>query len=40
MADAHKVSVAWLIRQAVDRLIEDDRRGIQLTLEMPKSDRD
>lgn len=33
MADRQKVSVSWLIRYAVDRLIESDRKGLQLPLE-------
>lgn len=36
MAEQHKVSVAWLIRHAVDRLINDERKGIQLSLDIPK----
>ena len=35
MADRQKVSVSWLIRHAVDRLIEEESKGIQLPLEMP-----
>ncbi len=27
MADHHKISVSWLIRYAVDRLIEDEAKG-------------
>ena len=36
MADGQKVSVSWLIRFAVDRLIEQESKGLQLPLEMPK----
>jgi hypothetical protein len=35
MADRQKVSVAWLIRHAVDRLIEEESKGLQLPLDMP-----
>ena len=35
MADRQKVSVSWLIRLAVDRLIEQESRGLQLPLEIP-----
>lgn len=35
MADRQKVSVAWLIRHAVDRLIEDESKGLQLPFDMP-----
>jgi hypothetical protein len=30
-----KVSVSWLIRHAVDRLIEEESKGLQLPLDMP-----
>ena len=36
MADRHKLSVSWLIRYAVDHLIEDEAKGLQLTLQMPR----
>jgi hypothetical protein len=36
MAEQHKVSVAWLIRHAVDRLIDDEREGLQLPLDISK----
>ena len=39
MADRRKVSVSWLIRHAVDRLIEDESKGLQLTLDIPPQDR-
>ncbi|TQF27451.1 hypothetical protein UNPF46_30795 [Bradyrhizobium sp. UNPF46] len=39
MAERRKVSVAWLIRHAVDRLIEDESKGLQLTLDMAPQDR-
>ena len=35
MADRQKVSVAWLIRHAVDRLIEEESKELQLRLDMP-----
>lgn len=35
MAERQKVSVSWLIRHAVDRLIDEESKGIQLPLEMP-----
>jgi hypothetical protein len=35
MADRRKVSVSWLIRYAVDRLIEDESKGLQLPLDLP-----
>lgn len=35
MAERQKVSVSWLIRHAVDRLIEEESKGIQLPLDMP-----
>ena len=34
MAERQKVSVVWLIRHAVDRLIEDESKGLQLPLDM------
>jgi hypothetical protein len=39
MAERRKVSVSWLIRHAVDRLIEDESKGLQLTLDIPPQDR-
>jgi hypothetical protein len=39
MAERRKVSVSWLIRYAVDRLIEDESKGLQLTLDIPPQDR-
>ncbi|MFL9827874.1 CopG family transcriptional regulator [Rhodoplanes sp. SY1] len=35
MADRQKVSVSWLIRHAVDRLIEEESRGLQLPFDIP-----
>lgn len=35
MADRQKVSVSWLIRHAVDRLIEEESKGLQLPLDIP-----
>lgn len=35
MADRQKVSVSWLIRFAVDRLIEQESKGLQLPLDIP-----
>ena len=35
MAERQKVSVSWLIRHAVDRLIEEESRGLQLPFDMP-----
>jgi hypothetical protein len=35
MAERQKVSVSWLIRHAVDRLIEDESKGLQLALDIP-----
>jgi hypothetical protein len=35
MAERQKVSVSWLIRHAVDRLIDEESKGIQLPFEMP-----
>jgi hypothetical protein len=35
MAERQKVSVAWLIRHAVDRLIEEESKGLQLPFNMP-----
>jgi hypothetical protein len=35
MAERQKVSVSWLIRHAVDRLIEEESKGLQLPLDMP-----
>jgi hypothetical protein len=35
MAERRKVSVSWLIRHAVDRLIEEESKGLQLSLDMP-----
>ena len=37
MAERQKVSVAWLIRHAVDRLIEEESKGLQLPLDMRQS---
>jgi hypothetical protein len=37
MADRQKVSVSWLIRHAIDRLIEDESKGLQLPLELRAS---
>lgn len=37
MADRQKVSVSWLIRHAVDRLIADESKGLQLPFDMPKT---
>jgi hypothetical protein len=34
MAERQKVSVAWLIRHAVERLIEDESKGLQLPLDL------
>ena len=34
MSERHKVSVAWLIRYAVDRLIEEESKGLQLPLDI------
>jgi hypothetical protein len=34
LAERQKVSVAWLIRCAVDRLIEDESKGLQLPLDI------
>jgi hypothetical protein len=40
MAERQKVSVAWLIRYAVDRLIEEESKGLQLALDIRRgSDR-
>ncbi|TYL86319.1 CopG family transcriptional regulator [Bradyrhizobium cytisi] len=39
MAERRKVSVAWLIRYSVDRLIEDESKGLQLTLDIAPQDR-
>jgi hypothetical protein len=38
MAEQQKVSVSWLIRHAVDRLIEKESKGIQLPLDIPPLD--
>jgi hypothetical protein len=35
MAERQKVSVSWLIRHAVDRLIEEESKGLQLPFDMP-----
>jgi Ribbon-helix-helix protein, copG family len=35
MAERQKVSVSWLIRHAVDRLVEEESKGLQLPLDMP-----
>jgi hypothetical protein len=35
LAERRKVSVSWLIRHAVDRLIEEESKGLQLPLDMP-----
>lgn len=35
MAERQKVSVSWLIRHAVDRLVEEEGKGLQLPLDMP-----
>ncbi|MBR0960885.1 ribbon-helix-helix domain-containing protein [Bradyrhizobium japonicum] len=35
MAERQKVSVSWLIRHAVERLIEEESKGLQLPLDMP-----
>jgi Ribbon-helix-helix protein, copG family len=40
MADRRKVSVSWLIRHAVDRLIEEEGKGLQLPLDIPERNRD
>jgi hypothetical protein len=40
MADRQKVSVSWLIRFAVDRLIDQESQGLQLPLEMPSRSGD
>ena len=40
MADRQKVSVSWLIRHAVDRLIEEESKGLQLPLDMPPRETD
>jgi len=40
MADRQKVSVSWLIRHAVDRLIEEESKGLQLPLDIPERSRD
>jgi hypothetical protein len=39
MAERQKVSVAWLIRHAVDRLIEEESKGLQLPLEIPRGEK-
>jgi hypothetical protein len=39
MAERQKVSVSWLIRHAVDRMIEDESNGLQLALDIPPQDR-
>jgi hypothetical protein len=39
MAERQKVSVSWLIRHAVDRLIEEESKGLQLPLDMPAPGR-
>ena len=36
LADRHKVSVAWLVRHAVDRLI-DDGDAVQLPLDLRRA---
>lgn len=36
LADRHKVSVAWLVRHAVDRLIEDGD-AVQLPLDFRRA---
>jgi hypothetical protein len=38
LAERRKVSVSWLIRHAVDRLIEEESKGLQLPLDMPPRD--
>jgi len=35
MAERQKVSVSWLIRHAVDRLVEEESKGLQLPFDMP-----
>jgi hypothetical protein len=40
MADRQKVSVAWLIRHAVDRLIDEESKGLQLPLDIPDRTKD
>lgn len=38
MAERQKVSVSWLIRHAVDRLVEEESKGLQLPFDMPAHD--
>lgn len=36
LAERHKVSVAWLVRHAVDRFIDQGDQALQLPLDMPR----
>lgn len=36
LAAEHKVSVAWLVRRAVDRLLEQDSGDVQFALDLVK----
>jgi hypothetical protein len=40
MAERQKVSVSWLIRHAVDRLIEEESKGLQLPFDIPERSQD